>query len=99
MKPCTRIEIVIEQPLASRLADLLVEIGAPGYTLIPNAAGLGDRGLRRADEPTGTSTPTVCSSSLVTIPNWSTRSSTRSGRYCRDRVASAYFRDAKWVRH
>ena len=53
MKPCKRIEIVIEQPLASRLADILVNLGAPGYTLIPNAAGRGDRGVRRADEPVG----------------------------------------------
>jgi nitrogen regulatory protein PII len=59
MKPCKRIEIVIEEPLAARLARQLVEIGVPGYTLIPRASGMGDRGLRRADDPTGNSTNCV----------------------------------------
>ena len=59
MKPCKRIEIVIEAPLARRMEQLLRELGAPGYTLIPRASGSGDRGLRRADEPTGTSTNCV----------------------------------------
>lgn len=56
MTPCSRLEIVIEAPLAQRLAARLLELGAPGYTLIPRAHGSGDRGERRGDEPTGTST-------------------------------------------
>jgi len=56
MKPCKRIEIVIEQPLAQRTASLLSDIGVPGYTLIDRASGRGDRGHRRADEITGSST-------------------------------------------
>jgi len=59
MKPCKRIEIVIEQPLSRRLAELLIAIGAPGYTLIPSASGFGDSGQRRGDEPTGTATNCV----------------------------------------
>lgn len=59
MKPCKRIEIVIEQPLAKRLSELLTELGAPGYTIIHQASGRGDRGHRRADEPTGTSSNCV----------------------------------------
>ena len=59
MKPCKRIEIVIEELLAARLARQLGEIGVPGYTLIPRASGMGDRGLRRADDPTGNSTNCV----------------------------------------
>ncbi len=58
MKPCKRIE-VIERPLAQRMAKLLVELDAPGYTVIEHAGGRGDRGVRRADEPTGTSTNSV----------------------------------------
>ncbi|MFT4821432.1 MAG: hypothetical protein ACI9B8_000499 [Sulfitobacter sp.] len=56
MKPCKRLEIVIEKPLAKRLGDLLIELGAPGYTFLDHAGGRGDRGVRRGDEPTGTST-------------------------------------------
>ena len=59
MQPCKRIEIVIEQRLAQRTADLLLAAGAPGYTQFARASGYGDRGFRRADEPTGTSTNSV----------------------------------------
>ena len=72
MKICKRIEIVIEQPLASRMSELLVELGAPGYTLISNAAGRGDRGVRRADEPP-VRQPTVCSLSPVMTWRWWTK--------------------------
>ncbi len=54
MKPCKRIEIVIEQPLAPRLKKQLDAIGVSGYTVIPGASGRGDRGVRRKDDPTGT---------------------------------------------
>jgi len=56
MNPCKRIEIVIEQALARRTADLLEELGAPSFTIIHNASGRGDRGRRRADDPTGSDT-------------------------------------------
>ena len=62
MKPCKRIEIVVEAPLALKLADLLRELGAPGFTLIPDVRGAGDRGQRRADELSGDS-----SNSLILI--------------------------------
>lgn len=62
MKACKRIEIVIEAPLALKLADLLSEVGAPGFTLIPDVRGAGDRGQRRADELSGES-----SNSLILI--------------------------------
>lgn len=55
MKPCKRIEIVIEAPLAHRLAERLRQLGAPGFTLIPEVRGAGDRGERRADELSGDS--------------------------------------------
>ncbi|CAA0121378.1 Uncharacterised protein [Halioglobus japonicus] len=55
MKTCKRIEIVIETPLARRLATRLRELGAPGFTLIPEVRGAGDRGERRADELSGDS--------------------------------------------
>ena len=54
MKPCKRIEIVIERPLARRMSETLDELGAPGYTLINRASGRGDRGRRRGDDPTET---------------------------------------------
>jgi nitrogen regulatory protein PII len=55
MKPCKRIEIVIEAPMVPRLTELLRIAGAPAYTLIPDVRGAGDRGERRADELAGDS--------------------------------------------
>jgi nitrogen regulatory protein PII len=59
MKACKRIEVVIEQTLSTRVAELLDELGAPGYTLLGSASGKGDRGTRRANESTGTFTNCV----------------------------------------
>jgi len=59
MKPCKRIEIVIEEPMAPRLVELLRKLDVSGYTLLPNAAGDGDRGIRRADELAGDSSNSV----------------------------------------
>ena len=59
MKPCKRIEIVIEEPMAPKLVELLDALHTPGYTILPNAAGDGDRGIRRADELAGDSSNTV----------------------------------------
>ncbi len=98
MKPCKRIEIVIEQPLAQRMAKLLAKLNAPGYTLIDHAGGSGDRGLRRADEPTGTSTNCVfiiaCDDPEITdqIVNGVRSMLSRSGGVC-------LVSDAQWVRH
>ena len=55
MKPSKRIEIVIEQPLAERMIETLHALDAPGYTLLRNVGGSGDRGARRADELAGDS--------------------------------------------
>ncbi len=98
MKPSKRVEIVIEQQLASRMADLLVSLGVPGYTLIPNVAGRGDRGLRRADEPTGTSTNSMF---IIALDDFDLIDKiveeirpilSRSGGIC-------LVSDAQWVRH
>ncbi|XOV89240.1 MAG: P-II family nitrogen regulator [Pseudomonadota bacterium] len=59
MKPCKRIEIIIEQPIASRVQKRLDDIGVSGYTMLPGASGRGDRGTRREDDPTGTFTNCV----------------------------------------
>lgn len=53
MEPCKRVEIVIEEAQAVRLAARLEALGVPGYTMIPRASGHGDRGKRRGDDPTG----------------------------------------------
>ncbi|MFT7263550.1 MAG: nitrogen regulatory protein PII, partial [Halioglobus sp.] len=55
MKPCKRMEIVIETPQAKRLSALLTQVGAGGYTLIPDVRGAGNRGERRADALAGDS--------------------------------------------
>lgn len=54
MKPCKRIEIVIEQTVASKIGAVLDRLGVSGYTVISGASGRGDRGTRRNDDPTGT---------------------------------------------
>jgi len=56
MKPCKRIEIVIENSMVPKLTELVKELGLDGYTLIPDVRGCGDRGMRRADELSGEST-------------------------------------------
>ena len=97
MKPCKRIEIVLEQALASRLAEALLDAGAPGYTVLDHAGGSGDRGMRRADEPTGTSTNCVF---IIACPEEDVAKLvevvrpilSRSGGIC-------LVSDAMWVRH
>ncbi len=98
MKPCKRIEIVIEQALAQRMAELLREHGAPGYTLIDRAGGRGDRGLRRADEPTGTSTN--CMFVLACDDEQTVRSIVEAVRPVLSRSGGiCLVSDAMWVRH
>ena len=98
MKPCKRVEIVIEQALAKRLGEALIEAGAPGYTFFDHAGGSGDRGLRRADEPTGTATNCVF---VIACPDQDTVDNivelvrpilSRSGGIC-------LISDAQWLRH
>lgn len=54
MRPCKRIEIVLERSHAERLARVIREAGAPGFTVLHHAGGGGDRGYRRADDLTDT---------------------------------------------
>ncbi len=98
MKPCKRIEIVIEEALAPRLADQLEAINASGYTLLQRAAGRGNRGLRRADDPTGTLSNCVFiiaveeEQTVATIVEAVRPILARSGGIC-------LVSDALWVRH
>lgn len=62
MKPCKRIEIVIESPMVPALLEALQRLDVPGYTLLPDVRGAGDRGIRRGDDLSGES-----SNSLVVI--------------------------------
>lgn len=54
MRPCKRLEIVIERAQASRIEDAMQRAGVSGFTVIQNAGGSGDRGYRRADDVTDT---------------------------------------------
>lgn len=97
MKPCKRIEIVIEQTLARRLAERLDELGAPGYTVIHGVSGRGDRGLRQADEVTGTFTNSLfliaCPADVAeTVVEGVRPLLTRAGGIC-------LVTDAQWLRH
>ena len=60
VKPCTRIEIVIEEQMVDTLVKALMEAGAPGYTLLPQVTGTGDRGSRRGDDLAGDSSNCYC---------------------------------------
>ena len=98
MKPCKRIEIVIETPLVPSLVALLKELDVPGYTLIPDIRGSGDRGIRRADDLSGESSnsvvliacddPTIVESLLESVRPLIKR----SGGIC-------LLSDAHWLRH
>lgn len=98
MKPCKRLEIVIEKPMAQRLAVKLNELGAPGYTCLDHAIGSGDRGLRGAYEPTGTETNCVfivaCETEeeAISIVDGIRPMLSRSGGIC-------LVSDALWVKH
>ncbi|MFT5448597.1 MAG: nitrogen regulatory protein PII [Gammaproteobacteria bacterium] len=98
MKPCKRIEIVIEEALSKRLMQQLEAVGAPGYTLIPRASGSGDRGIRRGDDPSGAATNCVfiiaCENDaeVEQIVEAVRPLLSRSGGIC-------LVSDAHWVRH
>lgn len=53
MKPCLRVEIVIEEMLAGRVTELLQALDGQGFTVVRGAGGAGNRGPRRADELAG----------------------------------------------
>jgi nitrogen regulatory protein PII len=98
MKPCKRIEIVIEAAMVLKLTEALKQAGAPGYTLIPDVMGSGDRGIRRADELSGESSnchvliasddPAVVDAILTAVRPLIAR----SGGIC-------LVSDANWLRH
>ena len=98
MKPCKRIEIIIEAPQAQRLTEVLRELGAAGYTLIPDVRGSGDRGERRADELSGDSSNCLiiiaCDNQVTvdTILEAVRPLLSRSGGVC-------LVTDALWLRH
>ncbi|MCB1647200.1 MAG: hypothetical protein KDI36_17190 [Pseudomonadales bacterium] len=54
MRPCKRIEIIIESVLADRVIECLHAENVSGYTLIHGVSGQGGRGQRLDDDPAGT---------------------------------------------
>jgi nitrogen regulatory protein PII len=48
-----KIEIVTEAVRMNEVCDLLDELGATGYTVLPVIAGRGRHGRRRSGDPTG----------------------------------------------
>ncbi|MGL4649647.1 MAG: P-II family nitrogen regulator [Caldilineaceae bacterium] len=53
MQAVKRVEIVIDALEAEAVIKRIAESGVGGYTLLRDVEGMGDRGLRRADELTG----------------------------------------------
>lgn len=98
MKPCKRMEIVIESALAPRFTEQLRQMGAPGFTLIPDVRGAGDRGERRANELSGDSSNCLI---IIACPDQAMVDTiveamrpllSRSGGIC-------LVSDALWLRH
>ncbi len=98
MKPCKRLEIVIEKPMARKVISALMAAGAPGYTMLDHASGSGDRGNRLADDPTGTST-----NCIILIAVETEQAATELVDCIRPILSSAggicLVSDAFWVRH
>lgn len=98
MQPCKRLEIVIETTLARRMEDLLAELQVDGYTMLPRASGFGNRGRRRADEPTG-----VASNCLFILACNNADDVTRIVEAVRPLLARSggicLVSDAQWVKH
>ena len=98
MKPCKRLEIVVEKPIARLVVRVLMELGAPGYTMVDQASGQGDRGERRADDPTGTST-----NCLIIVACETTEEVTALVEgvrpYLTESGGICLVSDAMWVRH
>ena len=98
MKPCNRIEIVIETAMIETLTKMLQKLDAPGYTLLQDAKGAGDRGVRRADQLSGDSSNSVLLIScddlqkVQDIVDSVRPLLVRSGGIC-------LVSDAQWVRH
>ena len=98
MKPCKRVEIVIEEALSGRMASRLEELGAPGYTLMPRARGRGDRGVRRGDDPTGTLTN--CDFSMACDADETLQQTVEGVRSLLSRSGGiCLVSEALWVRH
>ena len=50
MRPVKRIEIVIDSLELRKLLKNLEQVGVSGYTVIQDATGMGDRGVRAGDQ-------------------------------------------------
>lgn len=59
MKPTRRIEIVIERRQASAVVDVFNRHGLSGWTRLRVEAGAGERGERRDDEPSGSTSTSL----------------------------------------
>jgi nitrogen regulatory protein PII len=51
--PRKRVEIIVEQVQAETVTDLLDQLGATGWTMLPVIAGRGRQGLRQGGVPGG----------------------------------------------
>ncbi|MFP4281745.1 MAG: P-II family nitrogen regulator [Opitutales bacterium] len=65
MEPVKRVEIITLSIQVEPLCRKLKKAGAPGFTILPEAQGAGQRGVRRGDELTGVSGNSVI---LVACP-------------------------------
>ncbi len=69
MQAAKKVEIICDSVEVKNVIEILEKAGVPGYTIIPDVIGKGERGLRRGDDITGvfknSMIITVCDAALI----------------------------------
>jgi nitrogen regulatory protein PII len=97
MKPVKRIEIVLEASHTPALLRALAAAGAPGWTVVRDVQGMGDRGERGGDELTDVFRNCLV---IVACPVETAATLVESVRPLLQRHGGVCLvHDAQWVRH
>jgi nitrogen regulatory protein PII len=97
MQAVKRVEIVIDAPEMPHLLELLESVGAKDYTIIKEAHGRGDRGLRGGDVFSGVFDNTYLL--IACAPDVAERLVEAVRPVLRRRGGICLVSDALWVRH
>ena len=97
MRPIKRLEIVIDAAHAPELLEVLQAAKVPGYTVLPDVHGMGDRGERTGEKITN-----VFGNSMVIVacePETADRITERVRPLLRKLGGICLVSDAHWVDH